>query len=293
MRGRDLADLLMLAAMWGGSFIFLRLTVPDFGTIAIVEVRVGAAALFLLALLLARGKLPALLANWKPIATVGILNAAIPFTAFAYASATLSAGMLAVINAVTPLAGGLIAWIWLKEALPFKRVLGLIIGFAGIVVLVSDKLLDGGLGSAAALFATLGASAFYGLAACYTKRYLTGVDGLACATGSMLSASLVLLPLAWLHWPQTPPPASSWLFAIALAILCSGVAYLIFFRLIANVGPQRAITVTFLIPLFGISWGWILLGETPTVSMLVGAAIILAGTALATGVVGGRTATAR
>ena len=295
MRGRDLVDLLALAAAWGSSFIFLRMTVPDFGPIAIVEVRVGIAALFLLVLLLARGKLSALIQHWKPIAMVGILNAVFPFAALAYASATLPAGLLSVTNAITPLWGAIIAWAWLKESLPLSRVLGLLVGFAGIVVLVSDKLLSSqvqGSGEALAFVAAVGGPFFYGLAACYTTRYLTGVDGMACATGSMVSAAVVLMPLALAVWPSTPVPMSSWMIGATLAIVSSGIAYLLFFRLIANVGPQKAITVTFLIPPFGVWWGWLLLDETPTLSMFIGAGIILVGTALATGVLGKRQAAA-
>jgi len=294
MNARDFIGLLLLAALWSISFIFMRVAVPDLGPFALVLLRVGLAALSLGLLLLAQGKLPVLRAYWRPIAVVGILNAAIPFTLFAWASQTLSAGFLSAFNGVTPICGAVIAWAWLKEHLSPSRALGLALGFVGVLVLGWGRLrvglaeADDTLVLLAVVLAAVAGYGFYGLAACYTKRYLTGVNGLACTAGGMLSATLAALPLAAYSWPQVPVPAISWLAVVALGLLCTGGGYLLFFRLIASIGPQRALTATFLVPPLGVSWGWLLLGEIPTMSMLVGMLITLAGTALATGVVGER-----
>jgi len=295
MNARDFAGLLLLAACWSISFVFMRVAIPDFGPFAMVALRVGLAALALGALLLARRKLTVLRAHWRSIAVVGLLNAAIPFTLFAWSAQTLSAGFLSAFNGVTPIAGALIAWLWLKERLSLTRALGLTLGFAGVVVLGWGRLLEGlaGSGSTGTLLllvlAAVAGYGFYGLAACYTKRYLTGVNGLACTAGGMLSATLASLPLAAWSWPQEPVPALSWWAVTALGLVCTGGGYLLFFRLIANIGPQRALTATFLVPPLGIAWGWLLLGEIPTASMLTGMLITLAGTALATGLAGERT----
>lgn len=285
MRQRNLLDLLLLAAVWGGSFLFMRVAVKDFGPVALIELRVGLAALFLLPAALWRGKLPIIARHWKALLVVGTLNAAIPFLLYAYAAQSLGAGFLSVANAVTPVWGAVVGLLWLKDRLPWMRSLGLLIGFLGIVVLVWDKLDFQAGGTGPAVLAAVSAPVFYGIAANWTKRFLTGVDALASATGSMIAASLVLLPLAIAAWPDAPASAAAWISTILLAVVCTGAAYIIFFRLIANVGPTGAVSVTFLVPIFGVVWGAWLLDENITPSIAIGAAIILVGTALALGLV--------
>jgi drug/metabolite transporter (DMT)-like permease len=164
------------------------------------------------------------------------------------------------------------------------RVLGLAIGFIGVIVLVGgSSVIDakqGGVAVAAALSATV----LYGVASSYTKRFLTGVPPLAVATGSQVAATIVLAPLAYWLWPAQTPTGSVWLHVIALGIACTGVAYILFFRLVAHVGPTRAVSVTFLIPVFGVLWGILFLGEQLTLNMVIGCAVILLGTSLSTGV---------
>ncbi|WP_313623722.1 DMT family transporter [Achromobacter sp.] len=283
MRQRNLMDLLLLAAVWGGSFLFMRVAVKDFGPVALIELRVGLAALFLLPAALWRGKLPIIARNWKALLVVGTLNAAVPFLLYAYAAQSLGAGFLSVANAVTPVWGAVVGWLWLKDKLPWMRSLGLLIGLVGIIVLVWDKLDFQAGGTGPAVLAAISAPVFYGIAANWTKRFLSRVDALASATGSMIAASLVLLPLAIPAWPDTPASASAWISTILLAVVCTGAAYIIFFRLIANVGPTAAVSVTFLVPIFGVVWGATLLDEAVTPSIAIGAAIILVGTALALG----------
>lgn len=283
MRQRNLMDLLLLAAVWGGSFLFMRVAVKEFGPIALIELRVGLAALFLLPAALWRGKLPIIGRHWKALLVVGTLNAAVPFLLYAYAAQSLGAGFLSVANAVTPVWGAVVGWLWLKDRLPWMRSLGLFIGLIGIVVLVWDKLDFQAGGTGPAVLAAITAPIFYSIAANWTKRFLSGVDALASATGSMIAASLVLLPLAIPAWPTTPASAPAWISTILLAVVCTGAAYIIFFRLIANVGPTGAVSVTFLVPIFGVVWGATLLDEAVTPSIAIGAAIILVGTALALG----------
>lgn len=283
MRQRDLLDLLVLAAVWGGSFLFMRLAVADFGPVALIELRVGLAALFLLPIALWRGRLRLIRQHWKSLLVVGTLNAAVPFLLYAYAAQSLGAGFLSVANAVTPVWGAVVGWLWFKDKLPRMRSLGLLIGLVGIIVLVWDKLHFQAGGTGPAVLAAISAPVFYGIAANWTKRFLSGVDALANATGSMIGASLVLLPLAIYAWPATPASLAAWSATVLLAIVCTGAAYIVFFRLIANVGPTGAVSVTFLVPIFGVIWGAWFLDEAITPPIGAGAVIILIGTALALG----------
>lgn len=153
------------------------------------------------------------------------------------------------------------------------------------MVLVWDKIAIAGDAVVPAVLACLGATLSYGISAAITKRYLTGAPPMLTATGSQFYAALLLAPLAIAYWPAQPPSAGSWLAGIMLAVLCTGLAFVLFFRLMARVGPQRAVTVTLLIPVFGMLWGALFIDETVTLSMLAGSAVILLGTGLATGVI--------
>ena len=291
MKPSDLTELFALAALWGGSFIFMRLGAGEFGALPLAWLRVAGAALVLLPLLIARRELGDLRTHWKPILVVGITNSALPFALFAYAALTISAGLSAIFNAATPLFGAVIAWLWLKDRLGAPRVVGLLIGFAGVFWLAVGKAgvhvdVHADTSSAAAtraVLACIAASISYGFAANFTKRYLTGVRPMAVAAGSQLGAAAVLALPAWWAWPVANPGGSAWLMVGVLAVACTGIAYVMFFRLIAHVGPANAITVTFLVPAFAVVWGALFIGERPTAAMLAGCAIILIGTALATG----------
>ena len=283
MKGLDVAELVGLAALWGASFLLLRMGAGDFGPVALSAVRVGGAALLLVPLLAMRGQLAALRGHWRPIVVVGLTNTALPFLCFSYAALSISAGMSSIFNSASPLFGALIARLWLREGLTPARVLGLAIGFAGVIGMAWDSASFKSGGSGWAVVACLAGTFFYGFSPNFTKRRLQAVPPLAIAAGSQLAASALLLVPALLWWPQHPLSATSWLTAAVLAFACTGLAYLVYFRLIARVGPANAITVTFLIPAFAIVWGWIFLGERVTLPMIVGCAVIVLGTALATG----------
>jgi drug/metabolite transporter (DMT)-like permease len=289
MRPRDLLELVTLAALWGGSFLFMRAAVPDFGPIAMIAVRVSVAAAFLLPLLALRGGgLAALRAHGRPIALVGLTNTALPFCLFAFAAGTLTAGMNAILNATSPLWGALIARLWLGERLDGPRILGLVLGFAGIVVLVWDRLTFAPGGALPAIGAALAGSLSYGFSANYAKRALGGAEPMSVATGSQVAASAFLALPVGFAWPAHAIPLASWLAVVVMGVACTGIAYVLFFRLIAHVGPSKAIAVTFLVPVFGTLWGALFLDEAVTPRMLVGGAVVLAGTALATGAIGRR-----
>ncbi len=287
MKPRDLKDLLLLAAIWGSSFLFMRMAAPAFGPAPMAWVRVAGAVGVLLPLLLWRGEWPALRAHWRPLLVLGLTNSALPFLCFGYAALTLPAGLGAIFNAATPLSTAVIAWAWLGDPLTRWRSLGLALGFAGVVGLAAVKsgLNTGALDhrSALAIAACLVGTLLYGHAASYARRYLKGVPAMAMACGTQISATVWLAVPAALTWPAVVPGPLPWALAAALAVLCSGVAYILYFRLLANTGPTKAASVTFLVPVFATVWGAVVLDERVTLAMAVGGAVIIAGTALVLG----------
>ena len=283
MKPVDLAELLLLAAIWGASFLLMRIAAPAFGPVPLIAVRVAIASLCLLPLLAWRGGAAEMAKVPGKLVFVGLINTALPFSLLAYATLSVTAGFASILNATTPMFGALVGWVWLKDRLSPSRVAGLLVGFAGIVLLVWGKVSFKPGGSGLAIVAALGATFLYGVAASFTKRHLTGVPALALAAGSQLGATLLLAIPAILLWPATPPDARAWWAAVVLGVLCTGFAYVLFFRLIGRLGPARAISVTFLIPPFGSLWGVLWLGEHVTLSMLLGGMVVLVGTALTTG----------
>jgi drug/metabolite transporter (DMT)-like permease len=285
MRPSDVVELLVLAALWGASFLFMRVAAPAFGPVPLIAVRVGIAALVLLSALAIRGGFSKLRGRLGPILVTGAINSAIPFCLLAYATLSVTAGLASILNATSPLWGAVVAHFWLRDRLDRGRVLGLALGFAGVAFLfwgrASFKPGGAGLAVAAALAATLS----YGVAASYAKRRLAGVDPFAVAAGSQLAATLLLAAPAAALWPARPVPHGAWGAVLGLGVACTAVAYVLYFRLIAHVGPARAIAVTFLIPPFAVAWGALFLGEALTTRTIAGAAIVLAGTALTTGLV--------
>lgn len=284
---RWVGDFLMLAAIWGSSFLFMRIATVELGALPTAAMRVGIAALFLLPIVWLRGLLPVLGKNWKRIFFIGLLNSGIPFACFSFALLSITTGLSAILNATVPMFGALIAWMWLKDRPTPSRVLGLLIGFAGVALLAWDKASfkpdASGVAPGWAVLACLLACICYGISASYTKRYLSGLPPLVTAAGSQIGATLGLaLPALWL-WPARMPSTSAWLALLAVGVVCTGVAYILFFRLIENAGPPRALAVTFVVPVFAVLYGGLFLGESVTAWMLGCAAVIVCGTALSTG----------
>jgi len=282
-------DFVLLAAIWGASFLFMRTAVVELGAIPTAGLRVAIASLFLLPLLLARGLGTTLRQRWKQVLVIGTLNSGLPFVCFSFALLSISTGLSSILNATTPLFGALIAWLWLKDRPSGTRILGLVIGFVGVALLAWDKASfkpdASGVSSGWAVLACLLATLCYGISASFTKRYMAGLPSLVSATGSQLGATVGLLPLTWWLWPQQAVSLNAWLAVIALGVLCSGVAYILYFRLIERAGPSRALAVTFAIPVFAVLYGVLLLGEVVTPWMVGCGLVIVAGTALSTGLI--------
>jgi drug/metabolite transporter (DMT)-like permease len=283
IKSLDLGELLLLAAIWGASFLFMRLGAHEFGAIPLAALRVAGASLFLLPLLAARQGLAELRRDWWHLLVVGLLNSALPFALYSYAALSITAGLSSILNATTPLWGALVAWAWLSQGLTASRISGLALGFAGVVFLAWDQASFKPGGSGWAVLACLLATLCYGIAANFTKRFLSRCSPLTVATGSQFSAALLLAGPAVFFWPASLPSAPAWAAVAALALLCTGVAYILYFRLMQRIGPTNTIAVTFLIPGFAVVWGWLFLAEAFTWRMAGGCAIVLLGTALALG----------
>jgi drug/metabolite transporter (DMT)-like permease len=283
----SVVDFIALAAIWGSSFLFMRLAVVEFGPLPTAAMRVAIAAVFLLPLMLAKGHAKLFLRHWRMVCLVGLLNSGIPFLLFSFALLSITTGMSAILNATVPLFGALVAWLWLKDRPTGSRIAGLAVGFLGVAMLAWDKASfqpnAAGIAPAWAVLACLVATTCYGIAASMTKRHLTGLPPLMTASGSQLGAAAALaLPAAWL-WPQELPGMQAWLALLAVGVLCTGIAYVLYFRLIEQAGPARALAVTFVVPVFAIFYGVLFLGEHVTSWMLVCGLVIVCGTALSTG----------
>mgnify|MGYP005815366177 CR=1 FL=1 len=285
MKTRNIFDLILLAMLWGGSFLFMRVSVPEFGAIPMMAVRVVLASLFLLPILLMKNKQKEMMAKIKPISFVGIFGSAIPFTLIAYSTLTVTSGFASVINAATPIFTAIVGFLWLGQRLTKLAMLGLLIGISGVVLLVWSKIGFDRVDSMMAISAGILATIFYGVSANYIKKNLAGVAPIAITTGSLIVASIVLLPLSIIYWPAQMPSVESWINVIVLAVICTAFAQILFFRLIENTGATNATSVTFLIPVFGLLWGNLLLDEAIEANTLIAGVIILLGTALTIGLI--------
>jgi drug/metabolite transporter (DMT)-like permease len=276
---RDRLILVLLGAIWGGSFLFMRVAAPALGAVPLIAVRVGVAALFLLAALRVRGgDLAVLRPRWLEVALLGAVNTAVPFCLFADATRSLPAGFSSVLNATVPLFGALLGFLVFGDRLAARKVAGLAIGFAGVVALAWPRL--SAPTERLAVLEGLAAAVLYAVAAHHAKRRFVGVPPLTLATGTTLAAALLVVPFAPFSWPEAAPSAASLACGVVLGVVCTGLAYALYFALLSRIGTARATTVTFLVPLFGVLWGVLFLGEPFTAARAVAGAVVVAGTAL-------------
>ncbi|WP_414439580.1 DMT family transporter [Burkholderia sp. 22PA0106] len=278
--------LVTLAAIWGASFLFMRMGAPHFGVVPLIALRVAIAAVLLAPVLRDAGARREFRTHWRPLAVVGVMNSALPFCLLTFAALSLTAGVDSILNATTPLWTAIVAFVWLRAPMKRQQVAGLALGFVGVLILAGGEFGHGGTlpAVAAALLATLS----YGFAGNYSKRTLAQVRPFVSAFGSQVFAAVVLVPAAIPLWPAGPLAPLDWLSVALLGTVCTALAYLLYFRLIQDAGAQYAASVTFLIPVFGLVWGAIFLREAITAQAVAGCAVILLGTALASGKLGGR-----
>lgn len=280
MPARTLVDLLLLGAIWGAAFPFVRVAVPAFGPVALIAVRVAVAALVLVPLAARERGVAQARSVLVPLVWVGALNTAIPFTLFAYAALSLPAGLSSVLNATAPLFGAVVGVVWLGQRPSRLAAIGLTVGFVGVLVLAWPSLT--GSREWLAVGAALVAATMYGVAAHMTQRWLGGVRPLVVAAGSQVVAAVLLAPLAVFAWPATPPPSRAWMFAATLGVGCTALAYALYFRLIARAGTSTAITVAYTIPAFGVTWGAMFLGERLAATSIAGGLLVLVGVGFTT-----------
>ena len=178
----------------------------------------------------------------------------------------LSAGIAGILNATAPIFAALVAWAWLGEKLTLNKATGLLVGTVGVWLLVRDKVGASMEDTTLAVIAALGGSFLYGVGGNFTRRYASKIKPLAVATGSQVGAALVLLPVAILTWPETSISLTAWAAAIVMGLFSTALAYILYFRLIANTGPTNAITVTYLIPLFAMLLGALVIDEPITIA---------------------------
>jgi drug/metabolite transporter (DMT)-like permease len=273
----DAVELGLLGAIWGASFLFQRISAPQFGALPLGEIRLALGAAVLLPFLWReRAAFPRSI--WPRIALVGAINSAAPFALFAWAAQHAPAGVIAISNSMTVLFTALLAFLFFGERIRLRTGVALLAGFAGVVVLASAK--TAGMSIGWAVVAGTSAAFMYGIGVNLVRQWLGHLPPIALAAATLSCAALVLAPFAIAAWPRGTQTAGAWASAIALGVICSGVAYALYYRLIQRIGGARGVTVTYLVPLFAVAWAWMLLGETPTLPMFLAGALILGSVAL-------------
>ena len=286
MSNRDLTIFITLSFMWSLSFIFYRIGVPEFGSLAFASLRVVLAGLTMLVFVLVSKKnRQGIRENWKALTLVGMFSAAIPFILFAFSARSVNAGVLAVLNASVPMMSGFIASVFFKDRLSKKQILGLVIGVIGVVILMSENLFgeqgatsgSGLLPMAYALLACVG----YAAGANITRNYLEKVSPVAITAGSLIIASMIMLPVAIYEFPYGKSISlTAWAAVICIGVFSTAIALIFMNQLIKSIGPVRATSITLVIPIFAIILGYLLLGEALDTPAIIGSMVILFGTYL-------------
>ena len=276
MRAADTARLVALAAIWGASYLFNRIVAPTLGPVLTAELRTLIGGIALAVYFLFTGYNPELRRYWRQYVLAAILSSALPFVLWAYAALSVTAGLLSVLNATSPMWGALCSAVLLRERLKGRQITGLAIGLAGVAVVTRpDSSMTLHYPSIAA---ALAAAFSYGLIATYIKGWAKDVPSRGWAVGTQLAAGVLLVPFIPLSPPVSAPAPLVVFSILALGLVCGAVAYLLYFRLITDIGATGALTVTYLIPVFGVLWGALFLGETVSAWMLAGAALVILGT---------------
>ncbi|MBL8524880.1 MAG: DMT family transporter [Betaproteobacteria bacterium] len=285
MSAANLARLLLLAAIWGGSYAFLRVVAPVFGGIGTMWLRVCIAGLGLVTYAVVMREDLQLRQWWKQYAFIGLMNSALPFALIAFAMKTLPAGYGAILNALSPFFGALFAALMLAERLTAIRLFGMLLGMFGVGVIMNLGPIPLNGATLIAAAASITATVCYGFISVYTKKYTKGAPNIGIAAGALIFPSLLVAPFGVTAMPSTMPATPVIVALVLLALLCTSFANLLYFRLIRDAGPTKAISVTFLIPIFGVAWGAIFFGEKLNTGALVGGVIVMIGVALVLGLI--------
>lgn len=284
MRPADLARFISLAALFGASFLFMRIAAPHFGAWLTAELRVAIAGAVVTAYAIVTGRDLMLREHWRGFLIVGTFNSGLPFALFCYAAIHIPAGYSAILNALMPIFSALFAAPMLGERLTWRVIAGVVAAMTGIALLVQLGPIAITTEVALAGTACVAATVCYGFAGAYTKKHLAGLPAHVGAANTMLFAALVLLPPALVNLPQGDPPLKAWLAVSALGLFCSALAFFVYYQLIVRIGATQIAAVTFLLPAFGIFWGWLFLDEAVTWSMLGGFSLVAVAAALVLGI---------
>jgi drug/metabolite transporter (DMT)-like permease len=285
VRPQDLARLVALAAMWGASYLFMRYAVPHLGPVLLIELRVAIAGAALLAFVHLTGGTVGWRKHWRAYLFVGAVGLALPFVLIAEALTTIDASTAAILNALSPLFASIVAALWIRDPITPAKASGIALCLLGTAVLVGWTPTPMSRHELFAASLSVIATALYGYTIVFTKVHLRQASPLGTAAGTLLMAALAMLPFTPVTRDFSAIPPMAWLAMLGLAIVSTTVAFIFYYRLIADVGPVKAITVTLLVPIFGMIWGVIFLGEPLTPGRLAGCAIILAGCSLILGLI--------
>jgi drug/metabolite transporter (DMT)-like permease len=276
--------LLLLGAIWGASFLFISAAVHDFGPLALMFVRVFVAGMVLLAYAAMLKNTPDWRKYWRIFLIVGLFNSALPFTLIAFSEETLSASLAAILNSTTPLFTAILAAFWGRESLSPQKLLGVVLGIIGVTILVGGSPIPTNNDFFVAVLASLGAAFCYGIGTVYASRNLSGkISGLHASIGQLLGAAVLLTIPAATTIPSVMPSTNAMLALLALTLVSTSFAYLIYFFLLQNVGPTRTASVTFLVPVFGSLWGVLFMNDAFNWWMLLGMLIIFTSVGLVMG----------
>ena len=286
MSKRDLIIFITLSFMWSLSFIFYRIGVPEFGSMSFASLRVVFAGITMLAFLaFDPSHLKAVRKHWKLLTIVGLVSTTIPFVLFSYAAQSVNAGVLAVLNAAVPMMSGFIASTFFNDKLSKKQTLGLVIGVIGVIILMSETLFGGGVSELSSGLLPMGYALLgcvgYAIGANVTKNYLQDISPVAITVGAMLIASIVMLPVAIYEFPYGQSlSVKAWVSVVCIGVFSTAIAFIFINELIKSIGPMRATSITLVIPIFAIIFGYILLGEALDTAAIIGSVVILFGTYL-------------
>jgi drug/metabolite transporter (DMT)-like permease len=281
---RSVLRLVLLAAIWGGSFLFMRISAPVLGALPTAFGRACLGAIGLIVLIAATNslRLPRFRGRFVATLALGAINSGVPFLMFSFAARVLPAGYSAILNATAPLMGVLVGLVGFGQRITRSKLTGMLLGLAGVAVLTAAGPLEASGPALWGVAECLVATTCYALAGFLTQRWITrrgGLDARVVALGSQIGAVALLAPFAL--WDLSAHPiafgdviATVWMSMLALGLLCTSAAYILYFRLIADIGPLKALTVTFLIPVFGVLWGWMALGEVATAAHELGGGLI-------------------
>ncbi|MDA8928619.1 DMT family transporter [Gammaproteobacteria bacterium] len=271
--------LIFLGALWGSAFMFIKVATPEYGPVALVNARLIIASLIFLPILLRKKYLPLLAPIWKHVLVLSVINNMIPFTLFSFASLGSSSNILAILNATTAFNTMVIAYFWINESVTFKQIVGLILGFIGVIILVNPQNSEATLISS---ISCLVAAAFYSLSTVFIQKNSAKTNKLVLIGWSIVFSAVLMIPISYIYLPESIPSFEANISAVWLGAVSTGLGFLGYVRLIDKIGAVKTSIVAYFLPVFGILWGYIFLDEKISISVVIGCLVVLMGIFLAT-----------